>query len=162
MPLPHEAHTRVQNWIFHQNKAARKLQELLQPGREARVKRVTWKHKPAQYSLGDYVLIHGNRLQSSPVPEGGARDTLWYGPHLVVGTTGSGIVARCSPSLGGEVPVAHKCLKHYPFEFGDLKILLRRILRWTRAKTQMRLRRWKTTLTSGKMKLTYPFTTGVG
>ena len=114
MPLPHEGHTTVHDWIFHQNKAAQKVQEHLQCGREARVKRVTWKRKLAQYSLGDYVLIHRNRFLSKPVPRGGAKDTLSYGPHLVLGTTGSSIVARYSPTLGGEVPLAHEYLKRYP------------------------------------------------
>ena len=119
MPLPHEGHATVRDWISHQNKAAQKVQEHLHHGREACDKRVNLKHKPAQYSLGDYVLIHRNRFPSRPVPKGGAKDTLSYGPYLVVGTTGGDIVAYCSPTLGGEVPVAHEYPKRYPFELVD-------------------------------------------
>ena len=119
MPLPHKGHTTVQDWISHQNKAAQKVQEHLQRGREARVKRVNWKRKPAQYSRGDYVLIHRNRFPSRPVLKGGAKDILGHGRYLVVLTTGSGIVKRCSPTLGGEVPVAHEYLNCYQFDLVD-------------------------------------------
>ena len=37
------------------------------------------------------------------------------GPYLVAGVTGGGITARWSPTLGGEVNVAHKYLKQWPF-----------------------------------------------
>ena len=80
---------------------------------------MNWKRKPVQYSLGDYVLSHCNRFPMRPVPKGGAKDILWYGPYLVVRTTGGSIVARFSPTLGGEVRVAHEYLNYYRLELVD-------------------------------------------
>ena len=44
---------------------------------------------------------------------------MWYGPYLVTGVSSGGITARCSPMLGGEVPVAFEFVKRFPFELVD-------------------------------------------
>ena len=44
---------------------------------------------------------------------------MWYGPYLVTGVTSGGITAHCSPTLGGEVPVAFEFVKRFPFELVD-------------------------------------------
>ena len=119
MPYPHEGHSSVDTWIQDHNAIAKAVQENLQRTREQRVRRANKGRKPARYAPGDYVLVSRHRFPSRPVPKGGAKDILWYGPYLVVGTTAGGVVARCSPTLGGEVPVAHEFLKRFPFELID-------------------------------------------
>ena len=44
---------------------------------------------------------------------------MWYGSYLVTGVSSGGITARCSPTLGGEIPVAFEFVKRFPFELGD-------------------------------------------
>ena len=38
---------------------------------------------------------------------------MWYSPYLVNGVSSGGITARCSPTLGGEVPVAFEFVKRF-------------------------------------------------
>ena len=65
---------------------------------------------PHGNASGDYVLVQ--RFQGVTAAEN--EGTVFYGPYLVTGVTGGGITARCSPTLGGEVNVAHKYLKQWP------------------------------------------------
>ena len=59
------------------------------------------------------------RLKQLEVPKGAKKDVMWYGPYLVTGVNSGGITARCSPTLGGEVPVAFEFVKRFPFELVD-------------------------------------------
>ena len=53
------------------------------------------------------------------VPKGATKDVMWYGFYLVTGVSSGGITARCSPTLGGGVPVAFEFLKRFPFGLVD-------------------------------------------
>ena len=53
------------------------------------------------------------------VPKGGSKDNMRYGPYLVPGVSRGVITARCSPTLGGEVPVAFEFVKCFQFELVD-------------------------------------------
>ena len=53
------------------------------------------------------------------VPKGATKDVLWYGPYLVTGVSSGGITARCSPTLGREVPVPFEFVKRFSFELVD-------------------------------------------
>ena len=44
---------------------------------------------------------------------------MWYGPYLFTGVSSGGITARCSPTLGGEVPVAFELVKRFPIKLVD-------------------------------------------
>ena len=44
---------------------------------------------------------------------------MWYGPYLVTGVSSGGITARCSPALGGALPVAFEFVTRFPFELVD-------------------------------------------
>ena len=59
------------------------------------------------------------RFKLLEVPKGAAKDVIWYGPYLVTGVSRGGITARCSPTLGGEVPVAFEFVQRFPFELVD-------------------------------------------
>ena len=59
------------------------------------------------------------RFKQLEVPKGAAKDVMWYGPYLVTGVSSGGITARCSTTLGGEVPVAFEFVKRFPFELVD-------------------------------------------
>ena len=58
-------------------------------------------------------MVHRNRFQGRTAAEN--ENTLFYELYLVPGATGGGNTARCPPSLGGEVHVAHKYLKQWLF-----------------------------------------------
>ena len=47
------------------------------------------------------------------------KDGMWYGPYLVTGVSSGGFTARCSPTLGGEVPGAFAFVKRFLFELVD-------------------------------------------
>ena len=65
------------------------------------------------------MLVSRKRLKQLEVPNGATKDVTWYGSYLVMGVSSGGITARCSPTLGGEVPVAFEFLKPFPFELVD-------------------------------------------
>ena len=70
-------------------------------------------------NVGDYVLVTRNRFKHLEVAKVGSKDIIWYGPYLVTGVGSCGITARCSPTLGGEAPVAFEFVKRFPFELVD-------------------------------------------
>ena len=109
----------MQDWVKEQNKIAQVVQANLRKGRESRFKRVNRRRKPAVFNVGDYVLVSRKRFKQLEVPEGVAKDVVWYGPYLVAGVSSGGITARCSPTLGREVPVAFEFVKRFPFELVD-------------------------------------------
>ena len=63
--------------------------------------------------------VSRKRFKQLEVPKGATKDVMWYGPYLVTGVSSGSITARCSPTLGGEVPVAFEFVKRFPFELVD-------------------------------------------
>ena len=82
-------------------------------------KRSNRRRKPAAFNVGDYVLVSKKRFKILKVPKGGSKDNMRYGPYLVPGVSRGVITARCSPTLGGEVPVAFEFVKCFQFELVD-------------------------------------------
>ena len=113
MPFAHAGNQDMESWIQEQNRLAQTVQDQLRRKRTIRHKYLRWKRTATKYLVGDYVLVHRNRCQRRTAAEN--ENTVFYGPYLVTGVTGGGITARCSPTLGGEVNVAHKYLKQWPF-----------------------------------------------
>ena len=113
MPFAHAGNQDVESWIQEQNRLAQTVQDQLRRRRTTRHKYMNRKRTAAKYLVGDCVLVHRNRFQGRTAAEN--ENTLFYGPYLVTGVTGGGITARYSPTLGGEVNVAHKYLKPWPF-----------------------------------------------
>ena len=109
----------MQDWVKEQNKIAQVVQAHLRKGRASRFERVKRRRKPAVFNVGDYVLVSRKRFKQLEVPKGARKDVMWYGAYLVTGISSSGITARCSPTLGGEVPVAFEFVKRFPFELVD-------------------------------------------
>ena len=119
LPFPHEGNVQVQDWVKEQNKIAQVVQAHLRKGRASRFERVNRRRKPAVLNVGNYVRVSRKRYKQLGVPKGAAQDLLWYGPYLVTGVRSGGITARCSPTLGGEVPVAYEFVMRFPFELAD-------------------------------------------
>ena len=120
VPFSHEGNVQVQDWVKKQNKIAQVVPAHLRKARASRFERVNRRGKPAVFNVGDYVLVSRRRFKQLEVPKGATKDVMWYGPYLVTGVSSSGITARCSPTLGGEVPVAFEFVKRFPFELvGD-------------------------------------------
>ena len=117
--FPHEGNVQVQDLVKEQNKIPQVVQAHLRKERESRFEHVNRRRKPAVFNVGDYVLVSRKRFKQLEVPEGAAKDDMWYGPYLVTGLSGGGITAHCSPTLGGEVPVAFEFVKRFPFELVD-------------------------------------------
>ena len=117
--FPHEGNVQVEDWVKEQNKIAQFVQAHLRKGRASRFERVIRRRKPAVFIVGDYVLVSRKRFKQLEVPKGAAKDLMWYGPYLVTGVSSGGITARCSPTLGGEVPVAFESVKRFPFDLVD-------------------------------------------
>ena len=109
----------MQDWVKEQNKIAQVVQTPLRKGRASRFERVNRRRKPAVFNVGDYVFVSRKRFKQLEVPKGTTKDVMWYGPYLVTGVSSGGITARCSPTLGGEVPVAFEFVKPFPFELVD-------------------------------------------
>ena len=109
----------MQELVKEQNKIAHVVQAHLTKGRASRFQRVNRRRKPAVFNLGDYVLVSRKRFQQLEVPKGATKDLMLYGPYLVTGVSSGGITARCSPTLGGKVPVAFEFVKRFPFELVD-------------------------------------------
>ena len=65
------------------------------------------------------MLVSRKRFKQLEVPKGATKDVMWYGPYLVTGVSSGGITARCSPNLGGELPVAFEFVKRFPVELVD-------------------------------------------
>ena len=65
------------------------------------------------------MLVSRKRFKQLEVPKGSAKDVMWYGCYLVSGVSGGGIMARCSPTLGGEIPVAFEFVERFTFELVD-------------------------------------------
>ena len=105
----------MQDWVREQNKIAQVVQAHLRKGRTSRFDRVKRRRKPAVFNVGDYVLVSRMRFKQLEVPKGATKDVMWYGPYLVTGVSSGGITARCSPTLGGEVPVALEFVERFPF-----------------------------------------------
>ena len=74
---------------------------------------------PAVFNVGDYVPVSRKRFKQFEVPKGATKDVMWYAPYLVTGVSSGGTTACCSPTLGGEVPVAFEFAKRFPFELED-------------------------------------------
>ena len=113
MPFAHAGDQDVELWIQEHNWLAQTVQDQLRRKRTTRHKFLNRKRTAAKYLVGDYVLVHRNRFQGRTAAEN--ENSLSYGLYLVTGVTGGGITARCSPTLGGEVNVAHQYLKQWPF-----------------------------------------------
>ena len=96
----------MQDWVKEQNKIAQVVQAHLRKGRASRLERVNRRSNPAVFNVGDYVLVSRWRFKQLEVPKGATKDAMSYGPYLVTGVSSGGIIACCSPTLGGEVPVA--------------------------------------------------------
>ena len=92
------------------------MQANLRKGRASWFERSNSRRKPAVFNVRDYVLVSRKRFKQWEVPKGATKDVMWYGPYLVTGVSSGGITARCSPTLGGEVPVAFEFVKRFPFE----------------------------------------------
>ena len=119
LPFPHEGNVQVQDWVKEQNKIAQVVQAYLRKGRASRFERVNRRRKPAVFNVGDYVLVSRRRFKQLEVPKEATKDVMWYGPYLVAVVSSGSITARCSPTSGGEVPVAFEFLKRFPFELLD-------------------------------------------
>ena len=119
LPFPHEGNVQVQDWVKEQNKIAQVVQAHLREGRASRFRRVKRRRKAAVFNVGYYVLVSRKRSKQLDVRKGAKKDVMWYGPYLVTGFSSGGIMARCSPTLGGEVPVAFEFVKRFPFELVD-------------------------------------------
>ena len=119
LPFPHEGNVQVQDWLKEQNKIAQVVQAHLRKGRTSRFERSHRRRKPAVFNVGDYVPVSRKRFKQLEVPKGAAKDVMWYGPYLGVGVSSAGITVPCSPTLGGEVPVAFEFVKRFPFELVD-------------------------------------------
>ena len=113
MPFVHAGNEDVESWIQEQNRLAQAMHDQMRRKRTTRQKYLNRKRTAAKYLVGDYVLVHRNRFQGRTAAEN--EHTLFYGPYLVTGVTRGSITARCSPTLGGEVNVAHKYLKQWAF-----------------------------------------------
>ena len=109
----------MQDWVKQQNKIALVVQADLRKGRASRLQRSNRRRKPAVFNFGKYVLVSRKRFKQLEVPKGATKDVMWYGPYLVTGVSSGGITARCSPTLGGEVPVAFEFVKRFPFDLVD-------------------------------------------
>ena len=109
----------MQDWVKEQNKVAQVVQAHLRKGRASRFERVNRRRNPAVFNVGDYVLVSRKRFRQLEVPKGTTKDVMWYGSYLVTGVSSGGITARCSPTFGGEVPVALEFVKCFPFELVD-------------------------------------------
>ena len=109
----------MQDWVKEQKQIAQVVQPHLRKGRASRFKRVNRRRKPAFLNVGDYVLVSRKRFKQLEVPKGAAKDVMSYGPYLVTGVSSGGITARCSLTLGGEVPVAFEFVKRFPSELVD-------------------------------------------
>ena len=119
LPFPHEGNVQVQDWVKEQNKIAQIVQAHLRKGRARRFEHVNRRRKPAVFNVGDYVLVSRKRFTQLEVPEGARMDVMWYGPYLVTGVSSGGIMVHCSPTFGGEVPVAFEFVTCFPFELVD-------------------------------------------
>ena len=117
--FPHEGHVQVQDWVKEENKNAQVVQAHLRKGRAGRFECVNRSRKPAGFNVGDSVLVSTKRFKQLEVPKGARKDDMWYGPYFFTGVSSGGILARCSPTLGGEVPVAFEFVKRFPFELVD-------------------------------------------
>ena len=113
MPFAHAGNQDVESWIQEQTRPAQNVQDQLRRKQTTRHKYLTRKRSAAKYLVGYYVLVHRNRFQGRTAAEN--ENTLFYRPYFVTGVTGGGITARCSPTPGGQVNVAHKYLNHRPF-----------------------------------------------
>ena len=116
LPFLHEGHVHVQDLVKEQNKIAQVVQAHLRKGRASRFERVNIRRKPAVLNVGNYVLASRKRFKQLEVLKGGPKDLMSYGPCLVTGVSSGGIMARCSPTLGGEVPVAFEIVKRLSLE----------------------------------------------
>ena len=119
LPFPHEGNVQVQDWVKEQNNSAQVLQAHLRKGRASPFERVNRRGKPAVFNVGNYVLVSRKRFKQLEVPKGAAKDVMWYGPYFVTGVSSGGIAARCSPILGGDVPVVFDFVKRFPHELVD-------------------------------------------
>ena len=119
LPFQHESNVQVQDWVNEQNKIAQVVEVHLKKGRVSRLQRSNKSRKPAVSNVGDYVLVSRRRFKHLEVPNNATKDVMLYGPYLVTGVSSGGIAARCSPVLGGEVPVAFEFVKYFPFELVD-------------------------------------------
>ena len=119
LPFPHEGNIQVQDWVKEQNKIAQVAQAHLRKGRASRFERVKRRRKPVGFNVGDYVLQSRKRFKQLEVPKGATKGFMRYGPYLVTGVSSGGITACCSPTCGGEVPVAFEFVKPFPFELVD-------------------------------------------
>ena len=109
----------MQDWVKEQNKIAQIVQGHLRKGRASWFECVNRRRKPAVLNVSDYVSVSRQRFKQLEVPKGATKDGMWYGPYLVTGVSNGGITARCSPTLGGEVPVAFEFVQRFPFELVD-------------------------------------------
>ena len=119
LPFPHEGNVQVQGWVKEQNNISQVVQAHLRKGRASRFERINRRKKAAVFYAGDYVLVSRKRFKQSEVPKGATKDVMWHGLYLVTGVSSGGITARCSPTLGGEVPAAFELVKRFPFELVD-------------------------------------------
>ena len=111
-PLPEDFKSPVGDWLEHKRSMANQAGTNLRHIREHELSRRNRVRRPANFKVGDLVLVHHSRLPSWPH---NCLQVPCFGPCGIIRIDGSRIHVRCSPRLGGELLCAPKQVRHYDF-----------------------------------------------
>jgi hypothetical protein len=111
-----DAQPAVSDWLEHQLDVQKLVQRRLQQKRVSALQKANKARKPAQYAVGQYVLVHKRRFPQWTTTVFGSQ---WFGPYRIISIAAHSVRVRASPRVGGEVEVAHEFLKRFPVLYDD-------------------------------------------
>jgi hypothetical protein len=109
-PFTTDTNPRVEEWVEHQDALTNTVRKTLEKVRSAYLGRENRRRVPAVYEVGDWVLVHHERL---PRWTRTKVDCPWFGPFCVTKVARGSVFVKCAPRHGGTLEVGLSHLKHY-------------------------------------------------
>ena len=114
--VPSEFIFSVQDWLAEEQRLCDMAKDTLRAFREKSVSRTNWKRVPANYQVGDHVVVQKNQFPQLQV---GKFHAAQLGPYNITQVVPGSVVVRLSPTLGGQISVAHSFLRKFPLQLQD-------------------------------------------
>ena len=106
--VPSELSVPVEDWLEEEQRICDLAKDTLRGFREKSLSRTNWKRVPAYYQVGDHVLVHKSWFPQLQVDQFHAPH---FGPYKITQVGPGSVLVRLSPTLGGEIRVAHSFLR---------------------------------------------------
>ena len=114
--MPSDLSVPVEDWLGEEQRLCDSAKDSLTAFREKSLSRTNMERVPANYQVGDHVLFHKNRF---PQLQGGKFHAPHLGPYKILQVGPGSVLVWMSPTLRGEIRVAHSFPRKLPLELED-------------------------------------------